>query len=65
MLRRIFGPKRTEVTEEWTKLHKEQLNDKYHSPNITRVIKLSRLRWTEHVELWGEERCILSFGVET
>jgi hypothetical protein len=53
LLRRIFGPKRAEVTEEWRKLHKEELNDKYHSQNITRVKKLRQLRWAGHVELCG------------
>jgi len=39
MLRRIFGPKRDEVTEKWRKLHNEELNDLYSSPNNARVIK--------------------------
>jgi hypothetical protein len=39
VLRRIFGPKRYEVTREWRKLHNEELNDLYSSPNILRVIK--------------------------
>jgi hypothetical protein len=39
VLRRIFGPKRNEVTEEWRRLHNEELNDLYSSPNIIRVIK--------------------------
>jgi hypothetical protein len=50
VLRRIFGPKRDEVTGEWRKLHSEELNDLYCSPNIVRVIKLRRRRWAEHVE---------------
>ena len=48
MLRRIFGPKRDEVTGEWRKLHNEELNYLYCSPNIVRVVK-SRLRWAGHV----------------
>jgi hypothetical protein len=39
VLRRIFGPKRNEVTEKWRKVHNEELNDLYYSPNIVRVIK--------------------------
>ena len=46
VLRRIFGPKRDEVTGEWRKLHKEELNDLYCSPNIVRVIKSRIMRWT-------------------
>ena len=52
VLRRIFGPKRYEVTGEWRKLHNEELNDLYSSPNIVRVIKL-RMKWAGHVALWG------------
>jgi hypothetical protein len=48
VLRRIFGPKRDEVTGEWRKLHNEELNDLYSSPNIVRVIK-SRTRWAGHI----------------
>jgi len=44
VLRRIFGPKRDEVTGEWRKLHKEELNDLYCSPNIVRVIQKRRMR---------------------
>ena len=53
MLRRIFGPKRGEVTGDWRKLHNEELNDLYSSPNIIQVIKERRMRWPV-----GEERCI-------
>jgi len=45
VLRRIFGPKRDEVTSEWRKLHNEKLNDLYSSPNIVRVIKWRKMRW--------------------
>jgi len=62
VLRRIFGPRRDEVTGEWRRLHNEELNDLYSSPNILRVIKLRRMRWAGHVERVGEERgCIGSW----
>jgi hypothetical protein len=44
VLRRIFGPKRDEVTGGWRKLHNEELSDLYSSPNIIRMIKLRRMR---------------------
>jgi len=44
VLRRIFGSKRDEITREWRKLHNEELNDPYSSPNIVRVIKSRRMR---------------------
>jgi len=56
VLRRIFGSKRDEVTGEWRKLHNEELNDLYCSPNIVRVIKSSRMRWAGHVARMGEGR---------
>jgi hypothetical protein len=56
--RRIFGPRRDEVTGEWRKLHKEELNDMYSSPNIIWVIKLGRMRWAEHVVHMGQRRGI-------
>ena len=49
VLRRIFGPKRDEITMEWRKIHNEGINDLYCSPNIIGVIKL-RMRWARHVE---------------
>jgi len=49
VLRRIFGPKRDEITGKWRKLHKKKLNDLYCSPNIVRVIKSRRRRWAGHV----------------
>ena len=56
VLRRTFGPKRDEVTGEWRKLHEEELNNLYSSPNIVRVIKSRRIRWAGHVVHMGEGR---------
>jgi hypothetical protein len=56
VLRRIFGPKRDEATGEWRRQHNEEVNDLYSSPNIIRVIKSRRMRWTGHVARMGEER---------
>jgi hypothetical protein len=56
VLRRIFGPKRDEVTGEWRKLHKEELHDLYSSPSIIRMIKSRRMRWAGHVARMGEKR---------
>jgi hypothetical protein len=53
VLRRIFGPKRDEVTGEWRKLHNEELHDLYSSPSIIRITKAGRLRWAGHVALMG------------
>jgi len=56
VLRRIFGPRRDEVTGEWRRLHNEKLNDLYSSPNIVQVIKSRIIRWAAHVACMGEER---------
>jgi hypothetical protein len=70
VLRRIFGTKRDEVTREWRKLHNEELDDLYSSPNIVRVIKARRMRRARHVRRMGETRVIYRVlvgkpGVET
>jgi len=63
VLRRIFGSRRGEVTGEWRRLHNEELNGLYSSPNIVRVIKSRRMRWAGHMARMGEERgCIGSLG---
>jgi hypothetical protein len=56
MLRRIFGRKRDEVTGEWRKLHNEELNELYCSPNIVRDITSGRMRWAGHVARMGRKR---------
>jgi hypothetical protein len=61
VLRRIFGPKRDEITDEWRKLHTEELNGLY-SPNMIRIMKPRRKRCSSYA---GEERCIRWFGGET
>jgi hypothetical protein len=56
VLRRIFGPKRDEVTGEWRKLHNEEHHDLYSSPSIIRIMKTRRIRWAGHVARMGEKR---------
>jgi hypothetical protein len=58
VLRRIFGPKRVEVTGEWRKLYNEELNDLYCSPDVVQVIKLKIMRWAGHVAQMVEGRGI-------
>jgi hypothetical protein len=55
VLRRIFGPKRDEVTGEWRKLHNEELHNLYSSPNFNRHIKSRRMRWARHVARMRKE----------
>jgi hypothetical protein len=55
MLRRIFAPKRDEVTGEWRKSHNEELRDLYSSPSIIRIIKSRRMRWAGHVAQISEK----------
>ena len=56
VLRRIFGPKRDEVTGEWRKLHNEELSGLYSLPCIVRVVKSRRMRWAGHVARMGDGR---------
>ena len=58
MLRIIFGPKRDEVTVEWSKIHSEELHDMYSSPNIARVFKSRRMRWAGHVARMKKSRSV-------
>jgi hypothetical protein len=54
VLRWIFGPKGDEATGEWRRLHNEELNDLYSSPNVIRVIKLTRMKWAGMWHVWGK-----------
>ena len=67
VLRRVFGPKRGDVTGDWRTLHNEEFNDLCSSSNVIRVIKSRRMRWVSRAcsTYWGEERCIHGFGGET
>jgi hypothetical protein len=56
VLRRIFGPKRDEVTGEWRKLHNEELRHLYSLPSIIIIIKSRRMKWAGHVARRGEKR---------
>jgi hypothetical protein len=56
VLRRLFGPKRDEVTGEWRKLHNEELHILYSSPNIIRQIKSRSIRWARYMARMGEDR---------
>jgi hypothetical protein len=56
VLRRIFGPKRDEVTGGWRKLHNEELHNLSSSPSINRMIKSRRMRWAGNVARMGEKR---------
>jgi hypothetical protein len=56
VLRRLFGPKRDEVTGKWRKLHNEELHHLYSSPSIIRIMKSRRMKWAGHIARMGEKR---------
>jgi hypothetical protein len=56
VLRRIFGPKRDEVTRKWKKLHNEELRDLYSFPSIIRIVKSRRMSWVGQAARMGEKR---------
>jgi hypothetical protein len=64
-LRRIFGPKRDEVTGEWRKLHNKELHDLYSSPSIIRIIKSRRMRWAGHAARKGRRRTLRDYWWES
>ena len=61
VLRRVFGPRRDEVTGEWRKLHNEELRDLYSLPNIVRVVKSRRMRWRGMWRVWGRGEVCTGF----
>jgi hypothetical protein len=61
-LRKIFGPKRDEVTGDWRKLHSGELHNLYSSPDIIRQIKSRRMRWAGHVARMGERKSVQGFA---
>jgi len=61
VVRRVFGPKRDEVTGQWRKLHNEELRDLYSLANIVRVVKSRRMRWAGHVACMGEGEVCTGF----
>jgi hypothetical protein len=65
VLRRIFGPKRDEVTAGWRKLHNEELRDLYSSPSIITIIKPRRMRWAGHVAQRGEREMHIGYWWES
>jgi hypothetical protein len=64
-VRRIFGPKRDEVTGEWRKLHNEELRDLYSSPSIIRIVKSRRMRWAGHVARMGRRGTLIDYWWES
>jgi hypothetical protein len=64
VLRRVFGPKRDDVTGEWRKPHNEELNDLYSLRNIVRVVKSRQIKWAGHVARMREDRRVHRMLVE-
>jgi hypothetical protein len=62
LLRRIFGPKRDEVTGGWRKLHNEELRDLLSSPSISRMFKSRKMKWTENVARVGKRESLVIIG---
>jgi hypothetical protein len=65
VLRRIFGPKRDEVTGVWRKLHNEDLHNLYSSPSMIRMIKSRRVRWAGHVARMGRKGMHIGYWRES
>jgi hypothetical protein len=65
VLRRIFGPKRDEVTGHWRKLHNEERHNLYSSPNIIRMMKSKRMRWAGHVARMGRRGMHIGYWWES
>jgi hypothetical protein len=63
--RRIFGPKRDEVTGEWRKLHNKEFRDLYSSPSIIRIIKSRSMRWADHVARMGRRGTLIDYWRES
>jgi hypothetical protein len=65
LLRRVFGPKRDDVTGEWRKLHNEELRDLYSSPSIIRIIMSRRMRWAGLVARMGRRGTRIDYWWES
>jgi hypothetical protein len=65
VLRRIFGPKRDEVTGGWRKLHNEELHNLYSSPSIIRMFKSRMMRWAGHAARMGRRGMHIGYGLES
>jgi hypothetical protein len=65
VLRRIFGPKREEVAGVWRRLHNEELHNFYTTPNVIKMIKSRKMRWTGNVARMGDWKCIQNFSWRT